>query len=142
MNKPSLKIIDFISEHHVLSLATVNEKKESFSCSVFYVLNEKTLSLIFASDEKTEHMQNISKINMVSASIHFETKEVGTIRGLQIKAEVLKADEEDKKLYLKAFPYARVMPKLQVWKMKILHLKYTDNRLGFGTKEYWERVNA
>ncbi len=139
MNKPSSKIIDFINEHHVLSLATVNEKRESTSCSVFYVLNEKELSFIFASDEKTEHMQNISKINRVSASIHFETKEVGTIRGLQIKAEVLQADKEDKKAYLKAFPYARVIPKLQVWKMQVLSLKYTDNRLGFGKKETWIR---
>ncbi len=142
MNKLSSKIIDFIQEHHVLALATMNEVLESFSCSVFYVFNEDEVSFVFASDEKTEHMQNISKNKKVSCSIHLETKEVGTIRGLQVKAEVIQGDKEDKQRYLKAFPYARVMPNLQIWKMEVGRLKYTDNRLGFGKKELWERTNA
>jgi len=139
VNKLSTKIIKFIKEHHVLALATVSVENESASCSVFYTFNEEELSFVFASDEKTEHMQNITKTKKASASIHFETKEVGTIRGLQVKAEVSKGSQEDKKSYVKAFPYARVMPNLQVWSMRVDTLKYTDNRLGFGKKEIWER---
>jgi uncharacterized protein YhbP (UPF0306 family) len=142
VNKLSCKIVEFIQEHHVLALATVNEDKESSSCSVFYVFDEESISFVFASDEKTEHMQNISKNKKVSCSVHLETKEVGTIRGVQVKAEVSEGTKEDKKAYLKAFPYARVMPNLQVWNMSITSLKYTDNRLGFGKKELWERVSA
>jgi len=139
MPKPSSKVYTFIKEHHVLSLATVSEVGESSSCSVFYAFDEENLFFIFASDEKTEHMQNILFQNKVSASVHFETKEVGTIRGLQLKAEVSEGKAEDKKRYLKVFPYARVMPNLQVWRMKVLNFKYTDNRLGFGKKETWYR---
>ena len=142
MNKPSSKIINFNKEHHVLALASVNEKQVSSSCSVFYAFDEEEMAFIFASDEETEHMKNISKNKKVSCSIHYETKEIGTIRGLQVKATVVKADELDKKAYLKAFPYARVMPNLQVWKMSVSSFKYTDNRLGFGKKELWERTNA
>jgi len=140
VNKPSLKIIEFINEHHVLALATVNEKNESASCSVFYVFNEDGMNFVFASDEKTEHIQNISKNKKVSCSIHLETKEVGTIRGVQVKAEVKEGSKEDKQAYLKAFPYARIMPNLHVWKMSVNYLKYTDNRLGFGKKELWESI--
>lgn len=139
MNKLSSKISDFIKDHHVLALASVDAQGESSSCSVFYVFDEEEISFVFASDEKTEHMQNISKNERVSGSIHLETKEIGTIRGIQVKAKVSIADAKDKKAYLKAFPYAIVMKDIQVWKMKVHHLKYTDNRLGFGKKEIWER---
>jgi len=139
VHKLSSKIIKFIQEHHVLALSTINEVGESASCSVFYTFNEADVSFIFASDEKTEHIQNITKNKMVSASIHFETKEVGTIRGLQVKAEVIQGSNEDKQKYLKTFPYARVMPNLQVWNMSVISFKYTDNRLGFGKKENWFR---
>lgn len=142
MHKLSSKIVEFIQEHHVLVLATVNEINESASCSLFYTFDEDEISFVFASDEKTEHMQNISKNRKVSVSIHFETKEVGTIRGLQVKAEVTEGNKEDKQSYLKAFPYARVMPSLHVWSMRVDSLKYTDNRLGFGKKETWERVSV
>ena len=142
MNKPSLKIIEFIHEHHVLALSTVDEENGLASCSVFYVFNGDEISFIFASDEKTEHMQNISKNEKVSCSIHLETKEIGTIRGVQVKAEVKEGSKEDKQAYVKAFPYARVMPNLQVWKMTVNSLKYTDNRLGFGKKELWKRVSV
>jgi len=138
MAKPSEKVYHFINEHHVLSLATVNAQGECSSCSLFYAFDEEALTFIFASDKKTEHIQNILSHNSVSAAIHFETKEVGTIRGLQVKAEVYEGSATDKSVYLECFPYARVMPKLRVWKMKILSLKYTDNRLGFGKKEIWQ----
>jgi uncharacterized protein len=142
VNRLSSKIVNFINEHHVLALASVNEEGESSSCSVFYVFDEEEVSFVFASSEETEHMQNIARLKKVSSSIHLETKEVGIIRGLQVKAEVSKGLEEDKRAYLKAFPYARVMPNLQVWKMKVSSLKYTDNRLGFGKKEIWERLSV
>lgn len=137
MAKLPSKISEFIKEHHVLALASVNEEAQSSSCSVFYVFNEEEVCFVFASNEDTEHMQNISNNKKVSASIHLETKEVGKIRGLQIKAEVLQADDKDKKAYVKAFAYARVIKNLKLWKMKVSYLKYTDNRFGFGKKEIW-----
>jgi len=138
MNKLSSKISSFIAEHHVLSLSTCRNKNIS-SCSVFYTFNEENNYFIFASDEKTEHIQNILENRSVSCAIHLETKEIGTIRGLQIKAEVFKASKEDKKAYIKAFPYALVMKDLQVWKIEVNFMKFTDNRLGFGKKESWGR---
>jgi len=139
VNNLDLKISTFIQEHHVLSLSTLDIKNELSSCSVFYTFDEKEVCFVFASEEKTEHIQNILINEKVAASIHFETKEIGTIRGIQVKAIVSKAQSKEKINYLKAFPYAIAMKNLQLWKMKVISFKYTDNRLGFGKKVTWAR---
>ena len=143
MNKNQLPstIITFIKEHHVLALATTDKDGNSVSCSLFYTFDEDSIYFIFASDEKTEHMHNISKNPMVSASIHLETDIIGTIRGLQIKAKVTRGSKEDIKKYTTRFVYAKLMKNLQVWKMDIISLKFTDNRLGFGKKQIWTKVD-
>ena len=48
----------------MLSLATFGECLSS--CSVFYALDPSNHSLIFASDEETEHIQNILRNNVVA----------------------------------------------------------------------------
>lgn len=44
-----------------------------------------------------------------------------------------------KSLYLRRFPIAR-MAELMIWQLKVTHMKYTDNRLGFGKKEEWNEM--
>ena len=130
-------MVEFINEHHVLSMATV-QNDTPVSCSLFYLFIPQEECFIFASDYETEHMKNILQNPDVSAAIHNETKELEHIRGIQIKGMVTNSEERHEHLYLKEYPYAKDIDDKTFWKLKITELKYTDNNLGFGQKETWK----
>jgi uncharacterized protein YhbP (UPF0306 family) len=127
------KIVNFINEHHVMSLATTLDSELSV-CNLFYAFDVKETSFVVASSDSTTHIQHILKNPNIAGSIVLETKTVGKIQGLQFKGnmEVLE-DKGMSKLYFKTYPYALAM-KPKLWKIKINYFKMTDNRLGFGKK--------
>ncbi|MBL0708933.1 MAG: pyridoxamine 5'-phosphate oxidase family protein [Sulfurimonas sp.] len=139
MDKNLEKIVHFIREHHVLSLATSDGKMLS-SCNLFFAYGEKELSFVVASSDDTTHIGNILKHPEVAGSIVLETKTVTNIQGLQFRGvfSVLQ-DNELKKLYFKTFPFSIALsPKL--WKIKVDYFKLTDNTLGFGKKIIWQEA--
>ena len=129
------KMHTFLQEHHTLALSTCKDS-QSFTCTLFYVYDEVNNRFIVASDEKTQHIQNVLLNEKVSGSVHLETDVVGKIQGIQFLGRMQKS--EDKKLYFKKFPYALAMnPTL--WSIEVDFFKFTDNRLGFGKKLTWTR---
>lgn len=130
------KIERFIDEHHLLSLATKGERL--WCCSMFYAYDPKTVSFIVASDETTEHMNNVAQNIHVAGTVALETKTVGKIQGIQFAGVMEACADTRKSLYFDAFPYARVMnPTL--WVIRLDEVKMTDNTLGFGKKVTWKR---
>ena len=138
---PDKRIIEFIKNHHLLTLATTKDNTP-YCCNVFYVYNEKNNSLIFSSDIKTKHATDFIDNPNVAASIALETKDVEKIQGVQLLGRVIKPKGEEinnaTKLYLKGFPYAQKM-KLYLWEMKLTFIKMTHNKLGFGKKIIWQK---
>ncbi len=130
-------IEEFLAKHHILTLATCKDNTPQCA-TLFYVYFADEVSFIVASDTKTEHIKNVLQNDKVAGTVALETKSVGKIEGIQFQATIsLTKDKEDKKLYFKAYPYALAMnPTL--WKIKLLHIKLTDNRLGFGKKLIWD----
>jgi uncharacterized protein len=138
MNENLIKIENFLKKHHTLSLATCKDGIPS-SCTLFFAYDSSTQSFIVASDEKTEHIQNILSNHNVAGTVHLETGVVGKIQGVQFKAKMQRFCDE-KNIYLKRFPYAIAMnPTL--WSMEVSFFKLTDNRLGFGKKLIWTRAS-
>lgn len=135
MEETLAKIELFLSEHHLLSLATMGD--ELWCCSLFYVFDADTVTFIVATDPETLHGQNIRYNNTVAGTVALETKTVGKIQGIQFRGVMSLADEH-KELYYKAYPYALAMnPTL--WSIRLDEIKFTDNRLGFGKKLTWKR---
>mgnify|MGYP003989173877 CR=1 FL=1 len=139
--KVNQQIIDFINEHHLLTLATSKENIP-YCCNVFYVYNVANNQLIFSTDTKTKHAQDFTLNPNVAGSIALETKEVAKIQGVQLLGEITELEGEElkaeKKQYLQVFPYARLM-KIHLWVMRLTFIKMTHNRLGFGKKLVWEK---
>lgn len=135
------RIRAFIGEHHVLTLATCIISAPQCA-SLFYAYAKEENVFIVASDETTEHMTNAMRNPQVAGSIVLETKTVGKIQGVQFTGVIEPAhDAAASKIYLEAFPYAKVMnPTL--WRIVPLFMKLTDNRLGFGRKLVWEKDAA
>ena len=130
------KIEEFISEHHVLTLATTTPDGEPYCCNAFYAYRDG--AFIFTSDITTRHGKMMTENNRVAASIVLETRTVGKVQGLQITGEIKPAIDGDKLVYIKSFPYAAVAD-LTLWRLEADFMKLTDNRLGFGKKLIWQR---
>ena len=132
------KISLFLSEHHVLSLATTADDEISV-CSLFYTFNKEKVSFIVASSDETRHVQHCLKNANIAGNILLETKTIGKIQGVQFRGVFLPLEDKELKIqYFKSFPYALALnPKL--WQIEVNYFKITDNRFGFGNKIIWQK---
>ena len=130
------RIIDFIKRHHVLTLATVSNEGEPYCAACFYAYDKERNRLIFTSDDTTRHAQQMLQSAKVAIGITLETRIVGKVQGAQICGIALRGNDEDRKIYVKRFPYAAVAP-LNLWAVEPTFIKFTDNTLGFGKKLIW-----
>lgn len=141
MALPEKRIVDFISEHHVLTLATVDENNPWCS-NCFYTYLENENCFVFTSDDETKHAREALKNAGVAGSVVLETKIVGKIQGIQFRGTMVRPEEDlrmkAKKAYLKKFPYAALM-KTSLWVLHLHYIKMTDNNLGFGKKLIWQK---
>ena len=139
MENPDKRIVEFIKEHHVLTLATSNNNIP-YCANCFYTYLENEQVFVFTSDAETKHAQDALSQKKVAASIVLETKTVGKIQGIQLNGEMFQPENElkkkAKKAYLKSFPYAALM-KTNLWVLKPYFIKMTHNTLGFGKKLIW-----
>ena len=137
---PDKFIIEFIKDHHLLTLAT-SKDNTPYCCNVFYVYDERNNTLIFSSDSKTKHAQDFLANSKVSGSISLETKVISKIKGVQLLGDIKIPKGDDikaaTKKYLKKYPYARLM-NLELWVMQLTFIKMTNNALGFGKKIIWQ----
>ncbi len=140
-NRPENRVVEFLKEHHVLTLATVFGN-QPYCANCFYVYLEEENAFVFSSDEETKHITDVRVNNLVAASVVLETKTIGKIQGAQIKGKMIEAEGEllkkVNKVYLKRFPYA-ILKTTKLWFLDISFIKMTDNRLGFGKKLIWEK---
>jgi len=137
---PDARIQSFIMEHHVLTLATVHNNIP-WCAHCFYVYDEEHNCLYVASDEHTRHVKEVIENSTVAGAIVLETKTVGKIRGLQFSGIMIKPEgaemQRARKKYVFRFPYALITNTV-IWQIQLKYVKFTDNRLGFGTKLIWE----
>jgi len=141
MNLPEKRIVDFINEHHVLTLATSFDE-EPWCANCFYVYLPEENSFVFTSDFNTKHIKNASHNIYVAGTIVLETSVVGKVQGIQFQGIISEPKgiflEKVKKEYLKKFPIAMLMD-THLWVVDLTFIKMTDNRLGFGKKLIWEK---
>ena len=140
MNHPEKRVVDFINEHHVLTVATCIENNP-WCANCFYVWLEDENCFVFTSDDATKHVQDVAVNPKVAGSVVLETSTVGKIRGIQFRGFMQIPENElaskAKFAYLKRFPFA-VLMKTLLWVVHVDYIKMTDNRLGFGKKIVWE----
>lgn len=135
------RIVKFIRKHHLLTIASsVNDEPWCASC--FYVYLEEENALVFTTDLKTRHGQEFLKNRKVSGAVALETKIIGMIRGIQFSGIVSEPEgdlaDKAQKAYIGRFPVAMLMD-THLWVVTLTHVKFTDNRLGFGKKLVWNR---
>jgi uncharacterized protein YhbP (UPF0306 family) len=141
MDLPDKRIIDFINDHQVLTLATSFDE-EPYCANCFYVYMEEENSIVFTSDYDSKHIKQASHNIYVAGSIVLETSVLGKIQGVQFQGIISEPKDEmftkARNAYLTKFPIAMLM-KTTLWIVDFTFLKFTDNNLGFGKKIIWEK---
>lgn len=144
-NDMDKRIVDFLSKHHVATLATFRRDHSPYCCNIFYAYDPKEHTLTFSSDSATAHVAHFTLNDRVAASVVVESKVIGMLRGTQLTGRIIKPEDEmlkeARKRYLKRFPFAAAIP-IELWIMVIETAKHTDNRLGFGKKLMWDRYGV
>jgi uncharacterized protein YhbP (UPF0306 family) len=135
------RIADFLCAHHVLTLASTVDDNP-WCASLFYAYIAEEHLLVFTSETHTRHVKDMMENNLVAGAVVLETKRVGILRGVQFQGRIQKPAGtlagRAKRAYLARFPYALLKP-APLWVIVLQTVKFTDNRLGFGKKIYWER---
>ena len=135
------RIVDFLSNNHLLSLATSKENIPH-ACNCYYVYDRTQHFLIFSSDPKTNHANHFLYNPHVSVTISKDNIDYKKIQGVQLSAVVhlIQKDlERYTEMYLNKFPFAKNMP-LYLWFLEIISVKMTDNNLGLGNKINWQKT--
>jgi uncharacterized protein len=135
------RISDFMSTHHVLSLAVV-DGDTPWSASCFYAFEPNTASVLVMTSVKTRHGHAMQSRPIVSATVSEQPERLRDIRGVQFSAFASRLSgaelEAAMDRYLIRHPVARLRP-TDLWRLSIEHIKLTDNSLVFARKTIWQR---
>ena len=138
------EISEFIEKHNTLTLATV-KKHDVCAAALFYVSVDQGTSLIFVSNPKSEHIKNLDYSQKCAATIQENNLDWENIKGVQIKGNIMAADDKYWENYLTTFEYisksetlAKAMKKVTLYKLEINWARFIDNAKGFGNKKEYE----
>jgi uncharacterized protein len=139
---PDERMVAFIKEHHVMTLATTGVEQHPWCASCFYVYLPDSNRFVFTTDDETRHGREMHLNPTVAACIALQTHITGKIRGVQITGQAGKVTGKEyfraSLAFLRRFPIA-ALKKTTLWYLEPDHIKMTDNRLGFGVKLLWDK---
>ncbi|GIK42320.1 MAG: hypothetical protein BroJett011_61530 [Chloroflexota bacterium] len=143
------RLKQFLAAHTTLTLATLAEDGRPQAAPLFYAEMDD-LSLIFISERRVRHSQNVARDQRVAAAVYADGQQWQTIRGVQLEgvctALAGQAARAAQAVYLAKYPFittdlllARLFQKVTFYKISPTWLRFIDNSRGFGYKEEWER---
>lgn len=147
MNSDSTRqrIREFLAAHTTLTLATLAETGQPQAAPLFFAETE-TLDLIFISEQKVRHGQNIARDQRVAATVYADGQSWQSIQGLQLegRCEALSpnAAQAARDIYLAKYPFiaenkflAEMLDRVTFYKISPAWVRLIDNTQGFGHKE-------
>ncbi|MCP1661102.1 pyridoxamine 5'-phosphate oxidase family protein [Neisseria perflava] len=135
-------IARFFRDNHVVSLA-IADSDGIWCASCFYVFDEAAARLVVLTSRKTRHGQMMAANPNIAGTIAAQPDSITQIKGIQFtaRAECLEQPEARRTalaLYTQAHPIAKAYLS-DVWALDLQTVKYTDNKLVFAQKTYWQR---
>ena len=107
-----------------------------------YVSIEKGTSLLFVSNSKSDHIENLKHNEKCAVTIQENNLDWENIKGVQLKGTIELASEKYWDEYLGKFQYisesetlTKAMKKVNLYKLKITWARFIDNSKGFGNKK-------
>lgn len=150
------KVLDYLRDHHVLSLATVGPDGPA-AASLFYACDD-ALNLYFLSDPASQHCVNLEANPRVAVTVHGDQDDWREIQGAQLwgtAGQVTDPDELRHALvaYTARFPFVGEMMRspdalspglvsrlraARFYRITPQRVRWIDNTVGFAHKEEFE----
>ncbi len=146
----------YLEAHRVLVLCT--HGPEGPWASPVYYASDSSLSLYFFSDPQTRHGRNLARSGWASGAVTEEYERWEDIQGVQLEGPVDILDgslrQAALQLYLGKYPWAAaflspegpyftaVAGKVVLYRLRPARVGFTDNRLGFGHREWLELAES
>jgi hypothetical protein len=141
------RLKQFLAAHTTLTLATLAEDGRPQAAPLFYAEMDD-LSLVFISESKVRHSQNIARDGRVAATIYADGQQWQTIRGLQLEGRCIAlsgaAAAAARAAYLAKYPFilensllVGMLERVTFYQILPTWLRLIDNSRGFGHKEEW-----
>ncbi|NJN97944.1 MAG: pyridoxamine 5'-phosphate oxidase [Anaerolineales bacterium] len=143
----TLRIKQFLAEHTTLTLSTLAEDGRPQAAPLFYAELDD-LSLVFISEQRVRHSQNVARDERVAATIYADGQQWQSIRGVQLEGTCAAlsgaAAETVRRAYVTKYPFilenkllAGMLEQVTFYKITPTWLRLIDNSQGFGHKEEW-----
>ncbi|QIM65457.1 pyridoxamine 5'-phosphate oxidase family protein [Frederiksenia canicola] len=140
MNNIPSKLIEFIQQNHVVSLAC-SHQEEIWAASCFYVFDSKHDRLIVLTKQSTQHGKMMLANPHIAGTIAAQPDNIQNIEGIQFTAIAQRLTdskaEQARLLYTARHPIAKLIPS-DVWEIRFTRIKHTENRLAFAQKTEWQ----
>lgn len=143
------RLKSFLAVHTTLTLATVAEDGRPQAAPLFYAVADD-LTMVFISEKKARHSQNIARQGRVAATIYSDGQEWRSITGLQLEGICTELSGQAARIaqtiYTARYPFIERNKLLKLMFLKVTFyqirptwLRLIDNTQGFGHKEefYW-----
>lgn len=134
----------FLARQHVVTLAT-GQGEAVWCASCFYAWDEASMTLYLLTSPQSQHGQLMLGNPWVAGTVARQTRNVAQIQGIQFRAHIARLAGEDearaRRRYYRRFPLARLRP-APIWALRLMQVKMTDNRCGFGHKRHWQRQDG
>jgi uncharacterized protein YhbP (UPF0306 family) len=140
---------EFISQHHVMTLATQGGDGP-WAAALFFVRQGD--DFIFLSSPQTRHCRNLAAEPRCAATIQSETVNWRDIQGIQVEGEARELPVGElaraQQVYGERFPFVRpgiappaivaALARVRWYRLRIVKLHFIDNGRGFGNREAFE----
>lgn len=139
------RLKQFLAAHTTLTLATVAPDNRPQAAPVFFAETDE-LTLIFISEQKSRHSQNVKQNSRVAATIYADGQSWQSIQGIQLEGICTalsgNAAQTARTIYLAKYPFiaenkllAVMLNLVTFYQIQPTWLRLIDNSRGFGHKE-------
>jgi uncharacterized protein YhbP (UPF0306 family) len=144
------RLLTFLREHKVLTLAVVDGDGSPYAAALFYAVDED-LRFYVVTDLATHHGQAMLANGTVAGAIQPDRQQWHEITGIQFRGRCWQLTGADRarawEIYTARFPFllhgnvtlTAELAKTAMWCIEPEWMRLIDNRLGFGHKEEWRR---
>lgn len=147
---PDERLVAFLNNHRVLTLAVAEPDGTPYAAALFYALDKERLWFYVLTDPNTRHGRAMQQNPRVAGTVQRDRQSWHEIQGVQFTGTCrpLSGAERDQawEIYTERFPFlrtpasvlVRALRKVAMWSIEPRWIRLIDNRLGFGHKEEWE----
>jgi hypothetical protein len=142
------RLLEFLREHQVLTLAVTEADGSPCAAALFYAVDDEVRFYVLT-DPATRHGNAMLANPSVAGTIQLDRQQWHEIRGVQFRGVCRQLGSAERvrawEIYSARFPFlqqpnavlTRELATTAMWRIEPTWIRLIDNRIGFGHKEEW-----